>query len=231
VPWIEQLIGRQSVHRFDKVFAVSTTGFTAPARDLAGRYGIVLRTITAVEDLAGDFSVASYTMHLCQVRPSGPFDVKTADRIPRMLDTPLDDIGFRRHGEGSFRDLHTFALEQLGLPLPDYHEGENTEELRFSIDNVDMRVGGDVFAVGHLDVPLVITTRVLPARVLTANIYAESGRQIGTEGEFEWDIGGQIAKAWVVTSPQADGTNKMRVALPSGLPNVRFERVQLWGRT
>src|SRR5207247_2538000 len=34
VSWIEQLVGRRTVHGFDKVFAVSTSGFSPAAKDI-----------------------------------------------------------------------------------------------------------------------------------------------------------------------------------------------------
>ncbi len=54
--WIEQLVGRRSRHNFDKVTAVSTTGFAPGAREFAESEGVDLRT---VESLDRD-SVASW---------------------------------------------------------------------------------------------------------------------------------------------------------------------------
>ncbi len=44
--WIEQLVGRRIRFGFNKVTAVSTTGFAAGAREFAEREGIELRTVT-----------------------------------------------------------------------------------------------------------------------------------------------------------------------------------------
>lgn len=46
--WIEQLVGRRERFRFNKVTAVSTTGFTAEANKYATQVGIELRQVTAV---------------------------------------------------------------------------------------------------------------------------------------------------------------------------------------
>lgn len=53
--WIEQLVGRRDRFGFDKVTAVSTTGFAQGAVDYAGEAGIELRTVTAItaQDVAG----------------------------------------------------------------------------------------------------------------------------------------------------------------------------------
>jgi hypothetical protein len=48
VSWIEQLVGRRDRFRFNKVTAVSTTGFAAGAAEFAKRTGIELREVRAV---------------------------------------------------------------------------------------------------------------------------------------------------------------------------------------
>lgn len=47
--WIEQLVGRRDRFGFNKVTAVSTSGFTAGAVDFAQQRGIELRTVEAME--------------------------------------------------------------------------------------------------------------------------------------------------------------------------------------
>ncbi|HEY0957605.1 MAG TPA: restriction endonuclease [Roseateles sp.] len=47
--WIEQLVGRRDRFGFNKVTAVSTTGFAAGAMDFAQQKGIELRTVEAME--------------------------------------------------------------------------------------------------------------------------------------------------------------------------------------
>lgn len=48
VSWIEQLYGRRSRFGFNKVTAVSTTGFSAGARDFAETEGIELREVASL---------------------------------------------------------------------------------------------------------------------------------------------------------------------------------------
>ncbi|MFQ2485324.1 restriction endonuclease, partial [Aeromonas caviae] len=50
--WIEQLVGRRSRFGFNKVTAVSTTGFAEGARDFAKQQGIELRTVEALTPAA-----------------------------------------------------------------------------------------------------------------------------------------------------------------------------------
>jgi hypothetical protein len=55
--WIEQLVGRRDRFKFDKVTAVSTTGFAKGARDYAGQKAIELRSVDrlTLEDIASWF--------------------------------------------------------------------------------------------------------------------------------------------------------------------------------
>jgi hypothetical protein len=46
--WIEQLMGRRGRFNFDKVMAVSTTGFSQGAIECADRFGIALRAVDAI---------------------------------------------------------------------------------------------------------------------------------------------------------------------------------------
>ncbi len=47
--WIEQLVGRRNRFGFDKVIAVSTTGFAPGAEEFANKTGIEVRTVTESE--------------------------------------------------------------------------------------------------------------------------------------------------------------------------------------
>jgi hypothetical protein len=62
--WIEQLIGRRSIHGFNKVIAVSTTGFSPGAKLFAEKKGIEIRTVTneSVDQIRDWFLVETMTL-------------------------------------------------------------------------------------------------------------------------------------------------------------------------
>jgi hypothetical protein len=69
--WIEQLVGRRDRFNFDKVMAVSTTGFAAGAAEYAQQKGIELRSVAHLSAadftewfLASQFDVVRRSMHL-----------------------------------------------------------------------------------------------------------------------------------------------------------------------
>lgn len=63
--WIEQLVGRRDRFNFDKVTAVSTTGFAPGLIDYAKSRGIELRTVSKVspEEFSSWFQTGSFPMH------------------------------------------------------------------------------------------------------------------------------------------------------------------------
>ncbi len=92
--WIEQLVGRRSTHGFAAVVAVSSTGFTPAARNVAQRSGIVIRRVDELTraDLEG---VVPQTAPLIQRRAMksgisvvivahpGELDQRTSLPLPR----------------------------------------------------------------------------------------------------------------------------------------------------
>lgn len=62
--WIEQLVGRRNLHGFDKVIAVSTTGFSSGARELAAAGGIELREVAedSLESVSEWFALNEFTV-------------------------------------------------------------------------------------------------------------------------------------------------------------------------
>lgn len=66
VSWIEQLVGRRERFRFNKVTAVSTTGFAAGAREFAAAQGIELREVNSLtaEAFADWLQLRSITQHV-----------------------------------------------------------------------------------------------------------------------------------------------------------------------
>jgi hypothetical protein len=65
VSWIEQLAGRRDRLKFDKVIAVSTTGFSPGAVDYALKKGIELRTVQDIqkEDIVDWFQAEKSTLY------------------------------------------------------------------------------------------------------------------------------------------------------------------------
>jgi len=65
--WIEQLVGRRELFRFDRVIAVSTTGFSDGAKALAKRGNVELHSVDAltVESVADWFKISTLETYSC----------------------------------------------------------------------------------------------------------------------------------------------------------------------
>jgi hypothetical protein len=86
--WIEQLVGRRQIHNFSKVMAVSTTGFSEGAKELAKLTGIGIRSMDSltIESVLGWLPInAPLVMHY------GEFD-KVQFHLRNATDQELADL-------------------------------------------------------------------------------------------------------------------------------------------
>jgi hypothetical protein len=86
--WIEQLAARKTRFKFDKVIAVSTTGFAKGASEFAESQGISLRTVQRIADIATDFNIQEIRFYANQIM-IGPTDMKVTN--PALAD--IDILG------------------------------------------------------------------------------------------------------------------------------------------
>ena len=121
--WIEQLVGRRDRFNFDKVTAVSTTGFSSGAQGFALRKGIELRTMKAVTPDAFrswlGINSMRFTIHrgelfLAAINVEGDVsDTVTADLLNQVVNLKNTkgnlDVPFLI--STAIRDKHTFRRE------------------------------------------------------------------------------------------------------------------------
>jgi len=77
--WIEQLVGRRDRFNFDKVIAVSTTGFSSPAVRYAQEKGIHIRAVTRLEDISDDLFVQNLRWVLFRLEITGECVFRVAE--------------------------------------------------------------------------------------------------------------------------------------------------------
>ena len=98
VSWIEQLIGRKVLHGFDRVIAVSTTGFSAGAMLCAEKGSIELRTVSEVEMPENWLCTAltilnrAGTFNSCRVNLLSGLDQNYARDIEQNIPSNPDEI-------------------------------------------------------------------------------------------------------------------------------------------
>lgn len=214
--WIEQLVGRRERFLLDKVFAVSTTGFSKAAQDFAQSKNIVLRTVTGIADIKSDFKIQGVLYFFELMEFAGPVDLDTADPADKrtrdirnpMLKRP-EELEFQHFPVFVFRNpqhLHSID-ESAGLVLFKYDEW------------LDLLAGDEQFRAHNLRAPLRIQRFERTSKALLATVYAEDERVICLEGQFEADSPKGKVKSRVRVFEKPDGTQSVQFfydELPDG---------------
>ncbi|GAB4508017.1 MAG: hypothetical protein Tsb0026_05720 [Sulfuricaulis sp.] len=119
VSWIEQLVGRRERFRFNKVTAVSTTGFAAGAVEFAQLQGIELREVKSLspEEFADWLPLQHITHHVRHttlISASFLLDKSTPEHLHRslleMLPTITGNSSFLRSSTSGKMVTPTFAF-------------------------------------------------------------------------------------------------------------------------
>lgn len=113
--WIEQLAGRQDLHGFNKVTAVSTTGFAEGASEMAEKAGIELRTVSDASpaDVANWFRGEKFIVHnvvtVLEHAAIFPLGEETLER-KAALDEKLKAMAAGRSNDPFLRTIKTDAM-------------------------------------------------------------------------------------------------------------------------
>lgn len=186
--WLQQLIGRRVQFHFDRVFAVSTTGFSNGAKRLAAREHIYLRTVSKIEDIEADFKMREFAIFSDSIeaveelaaKPREPRDIEIID-----LTNPL----FRLVGDPDYQTLHDFVFRNLerqrGPQLALIPPREGTFSLRFSFKgNFEIKAGERILDAVLIDFQLKVRRDFYQGKALAVQQYDEDGRPISQVGEF-----------------------------------------------
>lgn len=118
--WIEQLVGRRSRFGFNKVTAVSTTGFAEGARDFAEHQGIELRGVEALSPEAFDWLGLSHMSFIERRTNLESARLLVAEDTPHTLRSALEALVSTATGDDRFlrstsrNTDHTMAEAFLG---------------------------------------------------------------------------------------------------------------------
>ncbi len=124
--WIEQLVGRRTRFHFDKVMAVSTTGFAPGASEFAREQGIELRTVTRLTPTdvldwfaAEEFTLCTRAIHLTYAKIVIS-DTESAERqaaATLAARVPLEEPTlFRPDTQALVRPLDAFVIAVARRP-------------------------------------------------------------------------------------------------------------------
>lgn len=192
--WIEQLAGRKLRFRFDKVFAVSTSGFAPGARPLAEQFGITLRTVESIADIAADYQIERFDRFERTIGLTGPVHINTANPYDRRDVVTTSGFSVKRPDESEYRPLEGYIMEHVDarLELNLLTEDDANEEVIrrgtfVEHTPLDLQVSGEHFRITRLLVPYEVSTRLFRGKILTVRVYSEDNRIIGKEACVEFD--------------------------------------------
>lgn len=227
ISWIEQLVGRKDRLLFDKVFAVSTTGFSSAAKDFAKTKGIILRTVTHFTDIKADFMIQGVSYYFELMDFAGPIQMQTADPNYNRSEDVKDPL-FKRVEDSEFMHLPVFVSRN---PEHVYPVDQNAGLVEFKYDGwLDLKAGDEFFRVHLVRIPLRMNRFVRTSQALLATIYAEDGKPIWLEGQYEADTPKGKVKSRVQVLMHQDGTQSVQL-FNDELPEGYFpDRLMVYGR-
>lgn len=224
--WIEQLVGRRERFGFDKVFAISTTGFSKAATDFAKTKGIVLRTVSRLTDIKDDFKLQGmvYKFEALEFAGQGQLETENPNES-RIVDIrrPM----FKRPEEAEFLHFPVFVSRN---PQTVYPIGDGSGVLLFQYDDwLDLRAGDQQFRVHKVRIPIRLKPFTKESKALVATIYSEEGKVIWLEGQFEADTPKGKVKSRVQIFKNADGTESAKFSYDE-MPDGYFpDSITLYG--
>jgi hypothetical protein len=219
--WIEQLVGRKLRFNFDKVIAVSTTGFARGVVREARRLGITLRTVNAIGEIGDDFAFHTINLGTVAVGYTGEVQLSSPDLSQdEGLETDAD-LQVKRIEDTDYRPLGKYILDQIAEQVyasllgPDVKIGAVLHKDTFVCTTpLDCLVGQERRQLVLVLVPVELWIERTVATVFTMRLYAEDNRVIGQEAHYVLPSGADSLGIRVQQINTAAGTVDWRLIVP-----------------
>ena len=216
--WIEQLSGRKNRYQFDKVIAVSTTGFSPSAIEAAKELNVVTRQVSTVQEISDCLGSYEFRVYETKINYVGysDFDFLSAhdmecakELLPTIVNPKL-----RYTDEAEFLDLRDFiSREQAGSKAYKCSEEAVMQQIVFNAEgDFELNANGKIFSISRISVPITLEHIFYPATVLTVKSYDENGEVIGEEATIISETNNHIVKNRVLItkeSIQLNGANEI----------------------
>ncbi len=125
VEWVEQLMGRRERFNFNKVMAVSTTGFSPGAVECAKTHGIILRTVRNITDIVSDYKVREFSCVFQDVNVIGLIDFQTIDITDKKIRNSKE-VKFKLKNESGYFYIKDFILSHCDKRIDDLKNSKQT---------------------------------------------------------------------------------------------------------
>lgn len=190
--WIEQLVARRSRFNFDKVFAISTTGFAQGAIEYAAKSGVVLRTVQAIQQVGPDFEVCDLRIETLDLQLTGQLGINTSDdesgnKICNLGQLDQSTLKVKPTGQIRFYRLKEFARALLHQQkeIIKLEPGVHPCSIEYRAE-VQLFINDDLLVnVSAVRIPVRILVDPCAVRAIGYMVYAEADRVIAKEWHFE----------------------------------------------
>lgn len=207
--WIEQLSGRKLRFSFDKVIAVSTTGFSPSAKTAAKNLNITIREVTSAEDISSQFGTIEFLLSSVNLsfRGYADFDfpgemAKEVNDLLKEVNGLLKDPKIRFAGESDFLTLRQFIMrDHFNNKIVQNPAIDETREVTFEQHaKMELLIGKRIFKIEGLSVPITLEYSFHPANILTIKSYGEDGTVIGEEVAISTEMPDVIVRSVVLVT-------------------------------
>lgn len=216
--WIEQLVTRRARFHFDKVFAVSTSGFSPGAIQVAEQFGIKLRTVRAVADIATDFSVQTFDYIERRIVSIGPLDIVTENSQDQRTIQTDGEWMIKSAIDADYVPIQQFILNhteprrELNMLVQDDVREEVVHHGIFATnDRLDIKIGDEHLLTIRLEGHIVISSLIFRGEILTVRVYAEGERVIGREAQIAFDTRRGAVRMKLQTADLEGGQTDWRI--------------------
>jgi hypothetical protein len=214
--WIEQLVTRKMRFNFDKVIAVSTTGFASGAIDLAETSGISLRSVERITDIATDFNIQEIQYYAHQVT-IGPTEMGVTN--PALVGVDIvRDAQIKLACETAYQTFPNFVSQNFDLDRATL-SGDACFRFLFDCEYpLDVVIGDRHLRIDGLSLPIQLDIFVYEGKMLTANVYSDKNEMKGRDVTFVFDLPTGSFTQRVLFLNNFDGTQDMRLFPPENVP-------------
>lgn len=220
--WIEQLYGRRERFNFDKIIAVSTTGFVEDAKNFARQKNILTRTVTSIEDLASDFEFINNTWKLVRVDLlDSNLDVKLVDKKDRKYLKKENFFSIKLSHENEFyhlKDFITNILRQTPTIVAATNDFSHRYKFKYTGEAVLLIDKKHIVKISELIKTIILTVTFYKSDILFVKKYSEEDRVIGKLGSFCFEMPDGKVQYRILLVPRDDGKYTVQFYYPDEIP-------------
>ena len=183
--WIQQILGRKADFKFNGAVAVSTTGFSEAAINLAKREGVALRTVRTTDEIAEGIKLVSFVLANPEITPCGriniiPMDLKDDTLGRGKVEFSYSTTKFRELTSWQTKSFFHFALDNLPKDFDQQSNGTRYCDLQIH-KPVAIHVDGKVFVAKEIWARICFQKGRIKGKTIALRSYDSESGLLGQE--------------------------------------------------